>query len=177
MLSQFITIECSYFMSRSSKVCFIQITWVQHEVASMYSDSAVESEMEDFFLLNYDTKKFPNKNASPLVLFRLATLDAQSTSVNAFKMKSWIFGYHNPYSIVPFKYLKILFTAVTCVFLGLEWNLATKPTACITCGLVAVTYSRIPIMHSKMKHVPIKYHYLREHVSQKFVKLEYIDTK
>ena len=32
-------------------------------------------------------------------------------------------------------------------------------------------------MHSKTKHIPIKYHFLREQVSQKVVKLEYIDTK
>ena len=32
-------------------------------------------------------------------------------------------------------------------------------------------------MHSKTKHIPIKYHFLREQVSQKLVKLEYIDTK
>ena len=37
--------------------------------------------------------------------------------------------------------------------------------------------SKNPIMHSKTKHIPIKYHYLREQVSQKTVKLEYIDTK
>ena len=32
-------------------------------------------------------------------------------------------------------------------------------------------------MHSNTKHIPIKYYYLREQVSQKDVKLEYIDTK
>ena len=32
-------------------------------------------------------------------------------------------------------------------------------------------------MHSKTKHISIKYHFLREQVSQKVVKLEYIDTK
>ena len=32
-------------------------------------------------------------------------------------------------------------------------------------------------MHSRTKHIPIKYHYLREQVSQKNIKLEYIDTK
>ena len=37
--------------------------------------------------------------------------------------------------------------------------------------------SKNPIMHSKKKHIPIKYHYLREQVSQKTVKLKYIDTK
>ena len=41
----------------------------------------------------------------------------------------------------------------------------------------AINMSKNPIMHSKTKHIPIKYHYLREHGSQKTVKLEYIDTK
>ena len=40
-----------------------------------------------------------------------------------------------------------------------------------------INMSKNPIMHSKTKHIPIKYHYLREQVSQKYVKLEYIDTK
>ena len=41
----------------------------------------------------------------------------------------------------------------------------------------AINMSKNPIMHSKTKHIPIKYHYLREQVSQKAVRLEYIDTK
>ena len=41
----------------------------------------------------------------------------------------------------------------------------------------AINMSKNPIMHSKTKHIPIKYHYLIEHVSQKVVKLEYIYTK
>ena len=41
----------------------------------------------------------------------------------------------------------------------------------------AINMSKNPIMHSKTKHIPIKYHYLREHVSQKVVKIEYIGTK
>ena len=40
-----------------------------------------------------------------------------------------------------------------------------------------INMSKNPIMHSKTKHIPIKYHYLREQVSQKAVKLEYIDIK
>ena len=32
-------------------------------------------------------------------------------------------------------------------------------------------------MHSKKKHIPIKYHFLREQVAQKVFKLEYVDTK
>ena len=41
----------------------------------------------------------------------------------------------------------------------------------------AINMSKNPIMHSKTKNIPIKYHYLRERVSQKAVKLEYIETK
>ena len=41
----------------------------------------------------------------------------------------------------------------------------------------AINISKNPVMHSKTKHIPIKYHFLREKVSQKMVKLEYIDTK
>ena len=32
-------------------------------------------------------------------------------------------------------------------------------------------------MHSKTKHIPIKYHFLREHVLEKTVKLEHIGMK
>ena len=33
------------------------------------------------------------------------------------------------------------------------------------------------MLHSKAKHIPIKYHFLREQVAQKVVKLEYVPTK
>ena len=32
-------------------------------------------------------------------------------------------------------------------------------------------------MHSKTKHIPIKFHFLREHVTEKNIRLEYVDTK
>ena len=41
----------------------------------------------------------------------------------------------------------------------------------------SINMSKKPIMHSKTKHIPIKYHYLREQVSQKATRLEYIDIK
>ena len=41
----------------------------------------------------------------------------------------------------------------------------------------AINMSKNLVMHSKTKHIPIKYHFLREQVSQKVVKLEYVDTK
>ena len=41
----------------------------------------------------------------------------------------------------------------------------------------AINISKNHVIHSKTKHIPIKYHFLREQVSQKVVKLEYIDTR
>jgi hypothetical protein len=33
------------------------------------------------------------------------------------------------------------------------------------------------MMHSKMKHIPIKYHFLWEQVVEKNIKVEYVSTK
>jgi hypothetical protein len=33
------------------------------------------------------------------------------------------------------------------------------------------------VMHSKTKHIPIKYHFLREHVTEKNIRVEYVGTK
>ena len=41
----------------------------------------------------------------------------------------------------------------------------------------AISISKNLVMHSKTKHIPIKYHFLRDQVSQKVVILEYINTK
>ena len=41
----------------------------------------------------------------------------------------------------------------------------------------AINISRNPVMHSKTKHIPIKYHFLRDQVSENVVKLEYVNTK
>ena len=41
----------------------------------------------------------------------------------------------------------------------------------------AISISKNPVMHSKTKHIPIKYHFIREHVLEKTVKLEHIGTK
>ena len=41
----------------------------------------------------------------------------------------------------------------------------------------AISISKNPVFHSKTKHIPIKYHFLREQVAQKVVKLEYVPTK
>ena len=41
----------------------------------------------------------------------------------------------------------------------------------------AISISKNPILHSKTKHIPIKYHFLGEQVADKIVNLEYIPSK
>ena len=41
----------------------------------------------------------------------------------------------------------------------------------------AISISKNPVMNSKTKHIPIKYHFIREHVLEKTIKLEHIGTK
>jgi hypothetical protein len=41
----------------------------------------------------------------------------------------------------------------------------------------AINISKNPVMHSKTKHIPIKYHFLWEQVAEKNIKVEYVGTK
>ena len=41
----------------------------------------------------------------------------------------------------------------------------------------AINISKKPVMHSKTKHIPIKFHFLREKVSNNTIKMEYDGTK
>jgi hypothetical protein len=41
----------------------------------------------------------------------------------------------------------------------------------------AINISKNPVMHSKTKHIPIKYHFLREQVAKKNIRVEYVGTK
>jgi hypothetical protein len=41
----------------------------------------------------------------------------------------------------------------------------------------AINISKNPVMHSKTKHIPIKYHFLQEQVAEKNIKVEYVGTK
>ena len=40
----------------------------------------------------------------------------------------------------------------------------------------AISMSKNPILHSKTKHIPIKYHFLREHVTNRVVHLNFIPS-
>jgi hypothetical protein len=41
----------------------------------------------------------------------------------------------------------------------------------------AISISKNIVMHSKTKHIPINYYFLRDQVTQRVVKLVYVDTK
>ena len=40
-----------------------------------------------------------------------------------------------------------------------------------------ISISKKLVMHSKKKHIPIKYHFLREHVAEKNIRVKYVGTK
>jgi hypothetical protein len=40
-----------------------------------------------------------------------------------------------------------------------------------------ISISKKPVIHSKTKHIPIKYHFLQEHDVEKNIRVEYVGTK
>jgi hypothetical protein len=40
-----------------------------------------------------------------------------------------------------------------------------------------INISKNPMMHSKIKHIPIKYHFPWEQVAEKNIRVEYVGTK
>jgi hypothetical protein len=55
-----------------------------------------------------------------------------------------------------------------------EYN---QPISILCDNTSAINISKNHVMHLKTKHIPIKYHFLREKVTEQNVKLEYIGTK
>eukprot|EP00253_Pinus_taeda_P030440 PITA_30440 len=57
-------------------------------------------------------------------------------------------------------------------------QITCTPPISILCGNTStINISKNPVMHSKTKHIPIKYHFLREKVLEQKVKLEYLPSK
>ena len=52
-----------------------------------------------------------------------------------------------------------------------------EPISILCDNTSAISIYKNLVMHSKTNHIPIKYHFLREHVIEKQVKLEYVGTK
>jgi hypothetical protein len=49
------------------------------------------------------------------------------------------------------------------------------PIYCDNTSVISI--SKNPMMHSKTKHIPIKYHFLWEYVAEKNIRVEYVGTK
>jgi hypothetical protein len=49
------------------------------------------------------------------------------------------------------------------------------PIYCDNTSVISI--SKNSVMHSKMKHIPIKYHFLWERVAEKNIRVEYVGTK
>jgi hypothetical protein len=52
-----------------------------------------------------------------------------------------------------------------------------EPTTIHCDNTSAISFSKNPVQHSKSKHIPIKYHYLRDQDENKNIKLEYVPTQ
>ena len=52
-----------------------------------------------------------------------------------------------------------------------------EPTVIHCDNTSAISLSKNPVQHSKAKHIPIKYHYLREQATSKNISLDYIPTQ
>ena len=53
----------------------------------------------------------------------------------------------------------------------------TEPVTLYCDNTSAINISKNLVMHTKTKHIAIKYHYVRELVQDKEVKMEYVHTK
>ena len=57
-------------------------------------------------------------------------------------------------------------------------NIGTNQLITIYCdNTSSISLRKNPVMHSKTKHIPIKYHFLREQVVEQNIILDYINTK
>ena len=71
-------------------------------------------------------------------------------------------------------YTQILWMIQTLAYLEVKY---TKPIPIHCDNTSAISVSKNPVLHSKTKHIPIKYHFLREQVTNKVVQLNFIPSK
>eukprot|EP00253_Pinus_taeda_P004601 PITA_04601 len=113
--------------------------------------------------------------------------DRKSTSGGAFfmgsKLVSW-FG--KKQSSIALSTAEAEYVAAASCCTQLLWMMQTLQYFQITCtppisilcdNTSAINISKNPVMHSKTKNIPIKYHFLREQVIEQRVKLEYVPSK
>jgi hypothetical protein len=81
---------------------------------------------------------------------------------------------------------KVEYIVVAKCFTQVEWmkqnlqdiKIAFEEHTTIHCNNTSmISLSKNPFQHSKSKHIPIKYNYLRDQAKNKNIKLEYVPTQ
>eukprot|EP00253_Pinus_taeda_P029001 PITA_29001 len=113
--------------------------------------------------------------------------DRKSNSNGAFFMGSrLVTWFSKKQSSIPLSTTEAEYVATASCCTQLVWMMQTLQDFQITCtppisiicdNTSAISISKNPVMHSKIKHIPIKYHFLREQVLEQKVKLEYVPSK
>eukprot|EP00253_Pinus_taeda_P005329 PITA_05329 len=113
--------------------------------------------------------------------------DRKSTSGGAFYMASRIMSWFSEkHSSIALSTIEVEYVATASCCTQLLWMMQTLQNIQITCtppisilcdNTSAVDISKNLVMHSKTKHIPIKYHFLHEQVLEQKVKLEYVLSK
>eukprot|EP00253_Pinus_taeda_P010139 PITA_10139 len=113
--------------------------------------------------------------------------DRKSTSGGAFFMGSRVVSWFSKkQSLIALSTAEAEYVVVASCYTQLLWMMQTLQDFQITCttpisilcdNTSAINISKNPFMHSKTKHIPIKYQFLREQVLEQKVKLEYVPSK
>eukprot|EP00253_Pinus_taeda_P017502 PITA_17502 len=113
--------------------------------------------------------------------------DRKRTSGGAFYMGSRLVSWFSKkQSSIALSTAEAEYVVVASCYTQLHWMMQTLKDIQITCtppisilcdNTSAINISKNPVMHSKTKHIPIKYHFLCEQVLEQRVKLEYVTSK
>eukprot|EP00253_Pinus_taeda_P034877 PITA_34877 len=113
--------------------------------------------------------------------------DKKSTSGGAFFMGSRLVSWFNKKQIsIALSTTEVEYVAIASYCTQRLWMMQTLQDFQITCtppisilcdNTSAISISKNPVMNSKTKHIPIKYHFLQEQVLEQKVKLEYVPSK
>ena len=69
---------------------------------------------------------------------------------------------------------QVLWMKQTLTYIQVEYD---EPIPIYCDNTIPMSISKNLVMHSKMNHIPIKYHFLREQVAEKNIRVEYVGTK
>ena len=113
--------------------------------------------------------------------------DQKSTSGNAFFMGdclvSWLSKKQSSISLstAEAEYIAVVDCCTQILWMKealKDVNIETKQPITIFCeNTSAISILKNPVMHSRTKHIPIKYHFICEQVAKHNIRLEYVNTK